>query len=53
MGIEPSVIAKMQGAGERGCKVMLCGPKHIFELVVCMFFKSTSLHVVAENRLRF
>ena len=39
MGIEPSVIAKMQGAGERGCKVMLCGPKHIFELVVRMFFK--------------
>jgi hypothetical protein len=37
MGIEPSVIAKLQGAGERGCKVMLCGPKHIFELVVRMF----------------
>jgi hypothetical protein len=48
MGIEPSVIAKLPGKGERGVRVTLYGPKHLFELAVRVRASEVVMHITCQ-----
>ena len=49
MGVEPCVICRLPGQGERGCKVVLFGRKHAYNLSVRLLRSCVTITVVAEN----
>ena len=49
MGVEPCVICRLPGCGERGCKVVLFGRKHAYNLSVRVLRSCVTITVAAEN----
>ena len=48
VGVEPCVICRLRGIGERGVKVVLFGRQHAYELCVRVLRSCVTITVVAE-----